>query len=280
MHSGDYQYRYVGLTTFDIESRFGGHKRLALKGSLTPVHVWMREYGKRVRIDVLEEITTNHDDLLRAEMKWIAVLDTFHSGLNCNAGGNTRYNLNPGPRRCFTDEHKARISEALKNRKFSVEHRKKISDYAKNRITNEETRKKVSDTLKGRVFSDEHRRKLSESGKNRVVSQETRDKISQSNRGRKAVFSDTHRKNLSIAGKGKIVSDETKKKMSDAQKRAIESGRRVSRKGIPKSNSTKQKMRETQLKRFKCNECDYVSSPQALGAHHRKISHSGRTLVS
>jgi len=82
----------------------------------------------------------------------------------------------------FTDEHRAKISKALKGRKITwdtsheyvmtEEIRHKMKKAAQERAKSDEWRKKISETSKGRRWSDEQKRKASESHKN--LSDETR----------------------------------------------------------------------------------------------------------
>lgn len=72
-----------------------------------------------------------------------------------------------------TEDHKRKLSEALKDRKQTEEHRKKISEAHKRmprpelrgKPLSEEHRRKISEAHKGRKFSEEHKRKLSEGKK-------------------------------------------------------------------------------------------------------------------
>jgi len=67
--------------------------------------------------------------------------------------------------RCLTEEHKRKMSEALKGRKkapFTSEHKRNMSEAKKGRKQTEEHRRKISEAKKGRSLSAEHKRKISE----------------------------------------------------------------------------------------------------------------------
>lgn len=108
LHEGDYKARYVGATTLTLNERLRLHKQKASNGSKTPVHSWIRErYGY-----VFAYMIETTDDI-RAEEKWIAILDTHANGLNRTADGSG--NLPPTPKVYLSDEEKSkRISEGRK----------------------------------------------------------------------------------------------------------------------------------------------------------------------
>ena len=104
----------------------------------------------------------------------------------------------------FTNEHKTKISNALKGRKITWdtshevimtdEWRQRLKECAQERAKSVEWRKKISETSKGRRWTDEQKRKASESHKN--ISDETRKHLSEDssskrwyNNGEKETFS-------------------------------------------------------------------------------------------
>ena len=99
------------------------------------------------------------------------------------------------------------------------------------RTVTDEHRRKISEAIKGRTLSEEHRRKISEAIKGRTFSEETRKKMSESRKGKnnpmygkKGPFLGKHhtedvRKKMSESHKGKHQSDETRRKISEALKR-------------------------------------------------------------
>jgi hypothetical protein len=65
-----------------------------------------------------------------------------------------------------TEEHKRKISEALKGKVRSEEHRKNLSKSLKGRVIDESWRKHISEGGKGRIFSEETKQKMRESLRN------------------------------------------------------------------------------------------------------------------
>lgn len=117
----------------------------------------------------------------------------------------------------------------VKGTKFSEEHKRKISEALKGRCKSEETRKKLSEANKGKHISEEQRKKHSEAlrGKKRGVrSEEWKMHLSESLKGRAAWnkgkrHSDETKRKISEARKGKKMSDEARKKMSETRKGRI-----------------------------------------------------------
>lgn len=98
----------------------------------------------------------------------------------------------------LSDDHKEKISGALRGREFSKDHKRKISD---------------AKTGKSRQpFSIEWREKISISNKGKTASSETRKKMSESNKG----------KNLGKPGPNPGIprSDEVKRKISETKRNA------------------------------------------------------------
>lgn len=93
-----------------------------------------------------------------------------------------------------------------------------------------ETGAKISAAKKGRTFTPEHRAKLAEARKNRVTLDSTRQK-------------------LSASGKRRKMSEETRAKMSESAKQRIYSQEELEKLRQPRSEETKQKMREGWRKR-------------------------------
>lgn len=122
-----------------------------------------------------------------------------------------------------TEEHKKKISEAMKRRKISKEHRRKIGEAVKKqweegkrkpvmlgRHHSKETKIKMSKARLerkrrlGYINPPATRERMSESFKGRKLSEETKRKLSIALKGKKKpVFTEEHRKKLSEALKGK-----------------------------------------------------------------------------
>jgi hypothetical protein len=98
-----------------------------------------------------------------------------------------------------SEEHKIKISEALKGKTPSEETRRKLSEALKGKTLSEETRRKLSEAHKGKTHSEETRRKIGETSKGRIHSEETKIKISDANKNR----SEETRRKMSEAKKGK-----------------------------------------------------------------------------
>lgn len=113
-----------------------------------------------------------------------------------------------------TDEHRRKLSEALKGRPSPF----------KGKRHSAETKRKISKAKRGRKlkpFTEEHRRRLGKVNKGRRRSEETKRKLSEALRGR--CLSEEHRCKISEAGKGRIpwnkgkhLSKEHKHKLSEA----------------------------------------------------------------
>jgi len=100
-------------------------------------------------------------------------------------------------RKPLTEEHKRKISEALKGKNkgkiFSEEHKLHLSQAQQGKCRSSEQRKKVSEKLKGRIspmlgrkHSKETRSRISFMFKGKTFSEDTRRKISESKKGEKS----------------------------------------------------------------------------------------------
>lgn len=105
----------------------------------------------------------------------------------------------------LSEEHKKKVSEALKGYKHSDETKKNMS------ISSKGNKKRL-----GSILSDETKDKIRLGNIGKIRSEETKSKIGKANKG-KIVSLDTKFK-MSLAAKGKIVSEATKAKMSITQK--------------------------------------------------------------
>lgn len=115
LHLGDHRYRYVGLTTQNIEKRLIQHTRQALSGTNTPVYHWIRKHNPNVVISVIEEVSK--EILCDREIYWIAYLKSEgYPLLNLSVGGD-------GPLGVVrSEETRRKMSEATKGRRKSPEH--------------------------------------------------------------------------------------------------------------------------------------------------------------
>lgn len=99
--------RYVGVTVEGIEKRLRRHLAESRTDSPKAKDRWIRKHGaENIRNQLLETITTSHDDLRIAEISWIAKLNTFGSGgLNLTRGGDGVWGYK------FSDEVRTRFRE-------------------------------------------------------------------------------------------------------------------------------------------------------------------------
>ena len=149
LHSGDYDFKYVGVTQRSPESRLSKHHYAALSGSKKPVHEWMRT--TQVFLSVLED-DLDYEDAMQAEVKWVAILDTFASGLNQTLGGKGT----PGYK--HTDETRARLSSYERTEAG----RQRMREAKLGTKASGSTRAKMSETRRGVPKSPDHVRKVSE----------------------------------------------------------------------------------------------------------------------
>lgn len=257
IHSGDYRYRYVGLTTKTVEQRFDEHLAAAVVSASTPFYCWLYKHKSVAKVEILETCETLND-LGECERKWIAVLrsSSMHDLLNLTDGGigcqgyrwtdeqkkKLKSRKKRGPitdeeirRRNLTRKQRLESGEAVPYR-MPQSRRNEIAAIQRaisaDPVLAAERSRKISLKLKGRTLAEDHREKLSEVGRGKPkppLTKEHRQRISEANKNR--VFSEDHKKRLSVAGR-----------------------RRVS-----------------------CVECGMVSGPGNIGVHQKKSGHQGRT---
>ena len=153
----------------------------------------------------------------------------------------------------------------------SEEHKRKVSEALKGKIISGETKRKMSEAKKGknhpnygRTLSEETRKKLSEAHKN--ISEETRRKMSEAH---KNPSEETKRK-LSEAQTGKIHSDETKRKIGEASKGRTHSGE--TKRKLSELNKGKTLSEETKMKLSEVRKKMNIKPPSAKG---KKWWHDG-----
>jgi group I intron endonuclease len=125
-------YRYVGLTV-QPRVRLNAHRHAARHGQQYPVYNWMRKHGpENVRMRVL--CYASVDDLPAAEQWWITELRSLgYDLLNLTDGGegNIGWTMPEDVRARLaahvkSEEHRRRISEAMRGRTQSPEHVAKV----------------------------------------------------------------------------------------------------------------------------------------------------------
>jgi len=202
---------YIGQTTKSLERRWKEHVH-ASRTEDTLLYYAMRKHGiDYFEIDTIE-ICNSRESLNDREKHWIEHFLSFgENGYNATAGGQGCIGYQ------HSEEMKTYISEANKGRVFSEEHRKKLSEALKARMKNtphsEESRKKMGDPSRGRKLTEEHRAKLVEANKHRApMSDEKRTAFKANMKTPEAI------ENRKVAMKGFKHSEETKQKMSEMRK--------------------------------------------------------------
>jgi len=87
-----------------------------------------------------------------------------------------------------SEEHKRKISEAIKKVWTNPVIRKKISEAMKKAMGNLKIRRKLSEANKGKKLSEETKRKIGERLKGRHCAEETKEKMSLAHKGPKSSF--------------------------------------------------------------------------------------------
>lgn len=121
-----------------------------------------------------------------------------------------------------SEEHKRKISQALKSKSHSEETKRKM----RGRSHSEEVRKKISKAIKGRKLTREHKRKISESnkGKSKTITEKSKQSVIKRALARTGV-------------PGHKLTEETKRKISEATQGRIPWNKGL--KGSQKSSTSK-----------------------------------------
>jgi len=154
--------------------------------------------------------------------------------------------------RVFTEDTCKKISEANKGKAKTEEHKKKLSLAKKGKPSSNKGKKMSKegiDNIKS-SWTDNRRVKHSQIFSGRIVSEETKKKISESKIGKPGTpHTEDSKKKISEANKGKIFSEESRKKMSESSR-----GQTAWNKGIPCTEETKEKIRQSILSKREKNE--------------------------
>lgn len=142
---------YVGKTAYTLAHRGGSHLSEARLGCRRPFHAALRKYGiENFRIEVIDK--ANDPELA-------AFKETFHIALNGSKVPHG-YNVTDGGEgavgRVFTDEHKARLSQAGLGRTWSAERKAAWSAQQsgkKRKPCAAATKTKIAKSLKNRRHS-------------------------------------------------------------------------------------------------------------------------------
>jgi group I intron endonuclease len=235
--------KYYGKTTRTLKTRKREHSKNIRHWIFTDA---LRKYGiDNFQWDVIESISSEDAKDLRnkldeREKYWIERDKTQdrNFGYNMLSGGDGTF----GYKRVFSEEHKRKISEALKGKKLPEEVKNEISRVLKGKNKSDIGRRNMSDARKGIKFSEDHCKNISKSksGENnpnwgKYRSAETKRKISESNIGQKRT--EETRENIGRSKRGVKLSAEHRNKISQYQK------------GLKRSADTREKLRISALNR-------------------------------
>ncbi len=196
---------YIGQTV-NVSKRWHDHRRQAANPHY-PIHLAIRKYGNDNFIFEVIACCLTQEDADLTEIELIAQYGTFGlKGYNCNVGGkkatqsaeSREKNRLAHLGKKHTDEAKAKIAEASRNREWSEESKTKLS----------ESKKGKSTWVKGKYLSDEHKAALSKSKKG---------KPNPALIGHK--HTEESKKKMSDSKKGTKYSEASKKKMSESAKK-------------------------------------------------------------
>lgn len=161
IHKGDHDYRYVGQTRTDLQTRMVAHFGHAKNINKTPVHKFINKYKDTIMVDVIEE-GIPIELLNEREMRWVGVLKgKGYRLLNCTDGGSAGTT--------FSEETRRKRSEASKKQKLSPEHYNALRTAQLEWARSPEGRKRMSEIKSGEghhfygvPWSDEYRKSQAE----------------------------------------------------------------------------------------------------------------------
>jgi hypothetical protein len=128
----------------------------------TPIGSFLTESGRRKISKANKGIKKNHGTKISAALKGKQKSETHRKNLSEAGKGKTPWNKGLTKDTSLVLRHQ---SDMLKGRCFTDEHRAKLSEAHKGRANTEEQKAKISAKLKGRVMSEETKRKMSEARK-------------------------------------------------------------------------------------------------------------------
>ncbi|WP_186760142.1 NUMOD3 domain-containing DNA-binding protein [Arthrobacter alpinus] len=168
LHTGDFDFRYIGQTVQHMSRRFQQHKGDAVQGSRTAAHNWMRKHGvENIQVCVIETFDEDTIHLIdEREIFHIAQYRTTLLGeenLNLTDGGNGG---NTGYR--HTPEAREAIGRASTGRVKSPEEIEKIrnANHGISRTHGAATKAKLSQISKDQWDRDPDRKaKFAETSK-------------------------------------------------------------------------------------------------------------------
>lgn len=216
LHTGDYDFRYIGKTEHPLAKRLAEHRKWAGFGT-TSVYQWMRKYGaENIQACIIETFTSEDVHLINER-------ERFHIAQQRAGYGKENLNLTDGGDGAMgyrhTEEAKAQMSLTRTGRTLSEETRAKLSLAGLGRTVSGETRARISAAKKGTVVSEETKAKLAAANLGKTYGPETKAKLSLAFKGR--VLSEEHKERISASNRGKTRSAETRAKLSENAKNQI-----------------------------------------------------------
>lgn len=195
---------YIGQSQFSLTIRWRRHRVKAKMGSPYYFHNAIRKYGPEAfDCQVLWEGTVSKNTLDAMESTFIFMLDTKAPlGYNISNGGRGNSGFK------HSEEARAKIGLASKNRVFSPEARQNMSNARKGITLSEETKQKIRLANLGKIRPVEDRLKISEAQIGRKLTNEWRENIRKSRIGTKR--SEETRKKMSNMRKGRPWSEQRK----------------------------------------------------------------------
>ena len=183
---------YIG-SAIRIDRRWNEHKNLLQKNSHHSQrlqHSWNKHGADYFLFEVLEHVE-NKEDLISREQHYMDLYESYvrDRGYNICPTAYSRLGCT------LSEDHKRKISAALKGRVHTAEARERMSKAAKGKIMTDETRRKMSEAHKGRTPWN----------KGVPQPEETKKKISDALKGRPS------------PNKGNKYSEETIKKMKESR---------------------------------------------------------------
>lgn len=190
---------YVG-STINLGVRFTSHIRTAVRGSTTPFHRALREFGfDAFDFEVLERC--DRSVLLEREQFYIALLGSATlGGFNAREKAHATYGVIPD------GVTRQRQSIAKIGRKLTEEHKQKL---------------RIVKRRKKGPLSAEHKARLSESHKNSAAGKAHRDAMHAAQRGKKQTPEHIAKKSAALIGTKRT--EEQRKRIGDSQRGKLRS---------------------------------------------------------
>lgn len=158
---------YIGLTTHTLEHRRKIHERDALRKD-TYFYRAMRKYGKEnFAWEIIDCSATTMEELEELEKAYIKFYNSFDNkekGYNTQSGGNSLFKITEEEKRKRSERAKGEnnpmygVPSPMKGKKFSEEHKRKISEALKKvdrehvKGSNNPAARKVRNILTGEIY--------------------------------------------------------------------------------------------------------------------------------